>query len=69
MLLFLPYYSVQYWTGEDEYIRFSYIIKCNLNLVDKSVFHILDLPHSNEINNKREPEYYCLLYMIRNTLM
>jgi hypothetical protein len=65
MLLFLSYYSVQYWTGEDEYITFSYIIKCSL--VDKGVFHILEFHHSNEINNKLEPEYCCLLYMIYNT--
>jgi hypothetical protein len=33
----------------------SYIIKCNLNLVSKSVFQILQLDHSTEINNKWKP--------------
>jgi hypothetical protein len=64
MLLFLTYYSVQYWTVEDEYVRFSYIIKRNLNFVDKIVFHIFEFHDCNEINNKWEHESYCLLYMI-----
>jgi hypothetical protein len=25
--------------------------------------------HSNEINNKWKPDYYCILYMICNTVM
>jgi hypothetical protein len=41
-----------------------YIIKCSLNFVDKGVVHILELNHSNGINNKWEPEYCCLLYVI-----
>jgi hypothetical protein len=46
-------------------LRFSCIIKCSLNLVDKGVFHIHI--HCNEINNKWEHEYCCLPYMIYNT--
>jgi hypothetical protein len=30
MLLLLPYDLVQYWTGEDEYITYSYIIVFSL---------------------------------------
>jgi hypothetical protein len=35
MLLLLPYNTLQYWTGEDNCIRLSYIIICNPNLVDE----------------------------------
>jgi hypothetical protein len=41
----------------------SFIIKRNLNLVDNSVFQILEFHHTKEINNKWKPQYYCLLYM------
>jgi hypothetical protein len=33
-----------------------------------SVFQILKVHHSNEINDKWKPEY-CILYMIYNTVM
>jgi hypothetical protein len=45
------------------------IIKCNLNLVNKSVLQIVEFHHSTQINNKWKPQYYCLLYLIYNTLI
>jgi hypothetical protein len=50
-------------------LMLSIYIKCNLNLVNKSVFQILEFHHTIEINNKWKPQYYCLLYMIYNALM
>jgi hypothetical protein len=55
MLLFLPYN-----------------LRMSLNailILLMSVFQILKVHHSNEINNKWKPEYYCILYMIYNTVM
>jgi hypothetical protein len=63
-ILFCPLLNWWRWTD----IWFSVIIKCSLNLVD-SVFNILKFHHTNDINSKWKPEYYCLLYMIYNSLM
>jgi hypothetical protein len=50
-LLFWPQYYVQYWTWKHENVYcFSYIIKCNLNIVNKSVFQILEFQHTAQIN-------------------
>jgi hypothetical protein len=38
-------------------------------LVDKIVFKVLMFHHTNEINNKLNPQYSPLLYTIYNTLM
>jgi hypothetical protein len=46
-----------------------YIIECNLNLVNKNLFQILEFHYTTEINNKWNTQYCCLLYMIYNTLM
>jgi hypothetical protein len=37
------------------YIILYYIIKCDLNLVNKSVFQILEFHQTTEINNKWKP--------------
>jgi hypothetical protein len=42
---------------------------CNLNLVNKRAFQILQFHNTTVFNNKWKPQYYCLLYMIYNTLM
>jgi hypothetical protein len=34
------------------------VTKCSLNLVQMSVFQILEFHHSTEINNKLKPRYY-----------
>jgi hypothetical protein len=44
-------------------------MRVNPNLVNKSLFQILKLHHTTEMNNKWKPQYYCLLYMIYNTVM
>jgi hypothetical protein len=83
MLLMLPYNPVQYcngrWLSDFQYsvrsVTFSHI---DFNIHYNSVRYIVILPynpvhywtgghHSNEINNKWKPLYYCWLYMIYNT--
>jgi hypothetical protein len=53
MLLFLPY---------------NLHISLNVILLI-SEFQILEFHHSNEINSKSKPGYYCILYVIFNTVM
>jgi hypothetical protein len=42
---------------------FSYIIKCNLNLVNRSVYQVLEFHYTTEINNRWKPQYYYILYI------
>jgi hypothetical protein len=55
MLLFLPY---------NLHISLNAIL-----ILLTSVFQILEFRHSNEINNKWKLGYYCILYVIYNTVM
>jgi hypothetical protein len=47
-LQFFIYFSIIPYFG----FCFSYIIKLNLNVVNKSIFHILEFYHTTEIINK-----------------